>query len=1375
LEVRILGPLEVLGTARVELAGQRERALLARLLLAPNQVVSSERLIDDVWEDAPPDNAMRALPVYISRLRKALRGGHIDDVIVTCAPGYMLRLAPDDLDAARFEALVATSRDQAANAEGASATLVEALALWRGPALADVTDMSFARAEAARLEEARLSALEDRIDADLACGRHSALIGELAALVAAHPLRERLWGQRMLALYRAGRQSEALRAYQELRGILGQELGIEPSVAVNRLETAILRHDEGLEWKPVHPPLPPTPPASATEGVSETGVVTFLFTDVVGSTELLGRLGDEAAEEVRRRQVDVLRAAVASEGGSEVKNLGDGLMVVFTSPLAAVRCAVAIQQGIDRDNREAGTHVQMRVGLHAGEPLRHEDDYFGTPVVVAKRLCDRAQGSQILASALVRGLVGNRGGFTFRDRGDLALKGLDAPVPAFEVCWIAASDEAADQAEPPAAVTVPLPPFLTDVGRIFVGRDAEVARLEQLWKEAAAGERRVTLLAGEPGVGKTRLAAEVARRAYRAGAVVLAGRCDEDLGVPYQPFVEALRHFADHVPTGQLRRCLGRYGGELGRLVPELVEQVPGLPAPLHSDPETERYRLFDAVAAWLAATSAEAPLLVVLDDLQWAARPTALLLRHVVHSAESMRLLILGTYRDSELTHDHPLVELIAHLHRQGGMQRLALSGLDDTGVAAFVEQVTRRALDDDGIALAHAIYAETDGNPFFVREVLRHLRETGAVEEREEGWFICRPIDELGIPEGVRDVVGRRLSHLSNDAYRMLRVAAVVGAEFDLRVLQAADVLDEDDLLGALEEATATRLVLEMAGTAPRYRFAHALVRDTLYAELSAARRTTLHRRVAEAIETVHGGRLDDHLPALAHHWARAAAPTPETDRAVDYATRAGDRALAQLAHDEAATYYGQALELLDARAGPSDDARRIELLIALGEAQRRAGDPAFRDTLLDAAGAARQRGDADALARAALANYRGFWSATSSVDDERVAVLEAALRASEPGDSPLRARLLANLASELQFSKERGRRRALSDEALAMARRLGDLVTVAHVILARCSAIWEAGNPAERLVNTTELLTMSDAIGDPAVSAWTSVWRFVAAAELADREKADRSLEAVANLSAELGQPTLRWVAAYLDAGWLLLAGRLADAEDMARKARELGVSAGQPDAPTFFGIQRFHINLHRGRLGELVERTSRALAEHRYPDIRALLGLALAYSESDREDDARRAWERLVPQLADEPPSVRWLDAMADSAAVCAYLGDRSVAPTLLDLLLPYKDHLVGTGLTWSGSVSHYLGLLAATLTRFEDADAYFTAAAAIHARLGAPILLARTRLEWARMLLARRRPEDAERAHDLLEQAVTTARELGLGNVERRAVELLTSG
>ncbi|MGH9009898.1 MAG: ATP-binding protein, partial [Acidimicrobiia bacterium] len=329
-----------------------------------------------------------------------------------------------------------------------------------------------------------------------------------------------------------------------------------------------------------------------------------------------------------------------------------------------------------------------------------------------------------------------------------------------------------------------------------------------------------------PGVGKTRLAAELATRVHGEGATVLAGRCDEDLGVSYQPFVEALRHFVDH--ASGLPDRLGRYGGELARLLPDLSERAPGLPPPLRSDPDMERYRLFDAVAGWLAAASNDEPLLLVLDDLQWAARPTLMLLRHVLRAGRG-RVLVLGTYRDTDLTHDHPLVDVVADLRREGGVERLSLSGLDDAGVATIVEQAAGRTLDDAGLALARAVYEETEGNPFFVREVLRHLAETGAVERQEEGWTTRLPVDQLGIPQGVREAVGHRLSRLSGHTNQVLRVAAVAGAEFELGVVQAAGALSEEALLGAVEEAATAGVVTEVSAT--RFRFAHALVRATLY----------------------------------------------------------------------------------------------------------------------------------------------------------------------------------------------------------------------------------------------------------------------------------------------------------------------------------------------------------------------------------------------------------------------------------------------------------------------------------------------------------------------------------------------------------------
>ncbi|HKY75413.1 MAG TPA: AAA family ATPase, partial [Acidimicrobiia bacterium] len=539
-----------------------------------------------------------------------------------------------------------------------------------------------------------------------------------------------------------------------------------------------------------------------------------LFTDLVGSTELRGRLGEEAADELRRSHDQLLGQAVHASNGRVVKGLGDGMMATFAGAADAVAAAVAIQQAVDRLNRsgKAAVPLAVRVGLSAGDVSFEADDVHGTPVIEAARLCAEARGGETLASEVIRWLGGAQGAVSLTPVGSLELKGLPAPVPAVRVEW-----------EPAAASSIPMPALLTDIGRIFVGREAELERLQPLWKEAAAGDRRIALLAGEPGVGKTRLAAELAIQVHEQGATVLAGRCDEDLGVPYQPFVEALRHFVDHASPSALKERLGRYGGELTRLVPELSERVVDLPEPLRSDPETERYRLFDAVAAWLTAAATEEPLVLVLDDLQWAAKPTLLLLRHVLRNSEVRRLLVIGTYRDTELTHDHPMVELLADLRRDDTIERLSLSGLDDAGVAAFVEQASGQTLDDDGLALARALYQETEGNPFFVREVLRHLAETNAITRHGDRWTTSVPIDQLGIPEGVREVVGRRLARLSASANQALRAAAVVGPEFEANVLRAAAEMTEHELFAALDEAVAARLVSEVSPVG--FRFAHAV----------------------------------------------------------------------------------------------------------------------------------------------------------------------------------------------------------------------------------------------------------------------------------------------------------------------------------------------------------------------------------------------------------------------------------------------------------------------------------------------------------------------------------------------------------------------
>jgi class 3 adenylate cyclase len=1087
------------------------------------------------------------------------------------------------------------------------------------------------------------------------------------------------------------------------------------------------------------------------------GTATVLFTDLVGSTELMSRLGDAAFDDLRGEHFARLREAMAACGGEEVKSTGDGLLVTFASVVDGLAAAVSAQQATDRHSRSAPAPIAIRVGLALGEVAFEEGDVFGTPVVEAARLVAAARPGQILATTVVKVVAGSRAGVEFTALGTLDLKGLPDPVPVCEVPW------------EPLTATLPMPPLLGGAGRIFVGRDDALGRLAQLWKEAAAGERRVALLAGEPGIGKTRLATGLAEVAHAEGTLVLAGRCDEDLGVPFQPFVEALRHYAAHASEPRF----GRYGGELTRLVPELAENVRGLAEPLRSDPETERYRLFDAVAAWLADLSAETPVLLVLDDLHWAAKPTLLLLRHVLRSSEPLRLLLVVTYRDSEVGRGHPLSELLADVRRIEGVERFPLTGLDQAAVAAFIEGAAGHALSEEDEALPRAVWAETEGNPFFVAEVLRHLSESGGVEHRDGRWVVTAPVEELGIPEGVRDVVGQRLSRLSEAANRALGLASIVGLEFDPAVVRAAGDLGEEVLFSSLEEAVTARILSEVPGASARYRFAHALVRATLYDEITAARRVALHQRVAEAIEAIHANALDDYLPALALHWSRASAPSAQTARAVDYANRAGDRALAQLAHDEAAAYYRQAIELIDAAEGHAGEERRLELLLALGEAQRRAGDRAYRATLLAAADLAQQQGDIKALARAALANTRGtLMSAVGTVDADRIAVLHAALDALGQDDNQTRARLLATLGLELVWGADLDERTGYSDEALAIARRLGDPATLAHVLICRFYTITEPGTVSDRLADTAELLSVSERLEDPVTRCRAFQLRARVVAEVPDLEEASRRIAAYERIAEELGQPLLGWIGLWYRTGLALVSGEIPEAERLAGRILDAGQRSGQPDATVYWAVHLFDVRRDQGRLAEFEADLAGVVRDFPgLPFLRAYLVLLLC--EIDEDARARPIFEEFAADFSAFPVDVGWTRGMAALAEACAHLGDIARAARLSTMLAPYADQFAVVAGALGGALAHHLGVLAGTLSRFDESEAYFAAAAVTHDRINAPAWLARTRLEWARMLLAQGQPGGAERARDFLGQALATARELGLAKVERRAVALLS--
>jgi tetratricopeptide (TPR) repeat protein len=732
------------------------------------------------------------------------------------------------------------------------------------------------------------------------------------------------------------------------------------------------------------------------------------------------------------------------------------------------------------------------------------------------------------------------------------------------------------------------------------------------------------------------------------------------------------------------------------------------------------------------------------------------------------VRLLIVGTYRDTELHHDHPLVELLADLRRHTGIERLSLSGFDQAAIADFVAQAAGHDLNDDDLTLVRAIHTETGGNPFFVREIFRHLTETEAIVERDGRMVTRLAVEELSIPEGVREVVGRRVSRLSPDAHPVLRAAAVVGTEFEPSLVARAAGVDDDVVVSALEEAISARLVSEVAGPEPRYRFAHALVRDTLYGQLSAARRVPLHRRVAEAIEELHAGALDDHLPALAHHWARGAAPASETTRAAGYAAQAGDRALRQLAHDEAAAYYEQALELRDLAGAPADG-DHCELLISLGEAQRRAGDPTHRDTLLAAGRLAKQLAAPALQARAGLAARRGLFSRLGPIDWELVSALEMALDAVGGADSPERARLLAALATELHVARDR-RPVEVAREGLAVARRLGDVTTLAETIEAVWMAERDPSAVADRRALADELTGIAHSSGDPVLCFRAAFVQFLTASEQGDVSAADRALAECRRLADDVGQPLLRWRAAYLQTHRAFMDGRLSDAERSADEALRLGHLAAQPDAGAFSDV--YLIRLLQGRTDEAVELLTPL--KELFGDVAAYPALsAWTHAEAGRTDQAEAFLTQARAAMSTGlHHNYLWLVTLVCIGRASALLGDISTAEEVYVRLQPHRSAIVIGQAVWFGPVAYDLGLLATALGRYAEADSHFAEAVQTHARSGTRGMLAHTYLAWGRMLVEHPQRGETIGAGECLALARDRAREQGLANIEREATALL---
>jgi DNA-binding SARP family transcriptional activator len=1351
----ILGPATVTTSdGEVVLAAAKPRALLVRLLIEPNHVVPAEQLVEDLWDGAPPRSANQTLQTYVSQLRKVLGA----DRLLTLGSGYRIVVEPGELDTERFEQGVVAGRTALAKGDCAAAAdgLRQALTEWRGMALGDVAGLSWATTEAARLEDLRLSAIESLLEAQLALGETTEVVARAEAEVAAHPLRERVWAHLITAYYREGRQADALGAYRRLKRLLADELGIDPSPELRELESAVLSQTVPLgerRW--------------VDRRTLPTGVVSFVLTDVVGSTELWESAPDDMADALARHDL-LIRSAVDTYDGVFLKSRGEGdsTFSVFQRATDAVSAARAALDSLAAEAWPPRTPIHVRTAIHTGEALERDGDYYGRAVNRVARLREVARADQIVLSQATAELVLDHLPDDCRlvDGGTQELRNLSRPETIYrlEVTTLPSTPEVVPD-------TMPLPRRLSSRPLFgFIGRAAELGELSKRVDEALAGERRVVLLSGEPGIGKTALAFEAARAAYEAGAQVLLGRCDEQVGAPYQPWIEALGHLLAYAPEAVLDDVGARRLADVGRLVPEIAERRPHLPPPTRAGAESDRYLFYGAVTALLEAAAVHAPTLVLLDDIHWADTGSLVLLRHVVGNIDTGRLILLATYRDSELSRDHPLTDTLAMLRRESGVDRISLRGVEDHDIVAFIESAAGHKMGESGIALARAVHRETNGNPFFATEILRHLAETGAVSRTDEGrWETEDRFDETGLPESIREVVGRRVSRLGDDVRNMLSAAAVIGREFDLNVLAASLDAGEDELLTLVERAEAAGLTSHIGSS--RSAFAHALVQHVLIADLSAARLARTHRQVAEAIERL--GLADERLAELAGHWAAASAPG-DAGRAVEYARRAGDQARAGLAPAEAVRWYSLALEMLPL----SDDATRCDLLLRIGRAQRDADDDAYSGTLIEAGMLAQRIGDGPRLVRAALSTGTGY-SMLESANPDRLALIESALAVDGISDAD-RARLLGILAVELVFLGSKSRCAEASAQGVTTARRAGDTATLIQVLANWCFANWGPEALQERLEITAETVQLAREYGNPTLLFWALLFRLTACLENFEVDEAMQISEAMTELSERSGQPRQRRNNLMYRSVLLLLRGDLSAAERCLADLRNLtktGTEMSQLLAT------EANVAWYRGDLRRLTDLGMDSLGRVQSAGISdPALGLgygdaaaALAMVEAGEIDRAREALRRDTDLGLERISPLGPIANIVVYGEVAAATGELEIARSLYEALLPYAGRSAMDGVSCAGTVNHGLGVLATALDRLDDADEHFAAAEAENLKLG-PFQRSRTYVAWARTLFARQQPHDHGRAIDLLKRAQDLAGRYGCAGVEREAAELLAS-
>jgi AAA ATPase domain len=1069
---------------------------------------------------------------------------------------------------------------------------------------------------------------------------------------------------------------------------------------------------------------------------------------------------------------DHLDETVANAGGAifertvDLAHAGAIALAAFhiaaDAATAAVRLAEALPAaGVSRPDRPP-----LRIALCTGEVDPTDDGYRGPAVERALQLAALPVDGTILVSASTAVMISHAlpRGADLVDLGGLAVsehrheRVHELRLPATRGDGVAPDDIGASN----------LGWARRAAAGLVVGRDGPVELLEGAWERARRGEHRIVVVSGDPGIGKTTVAAELALRLHAAGALVLYGRWDEEALAPYQAIREALGTYAAATPKPLLRGDLANHAEDLARLLPDLGARIGGVRAALVDDPDAERRRLFDAVTHWLGAIAARHPVLLVLDDLQWAERSSLLLLRHVLDDPPDAPVLVVVTLRDGDVEGMGPL-HTLGLFEAGDDVERLELNGLPPSAIERLVAQALGRPVDDEEAQIARWLADETAGNPLFVQEILRGL------DAAEPGTSLRAVRDRL--PERLYDVVRWRLERLGPQVADALAAASFIGAEFGLDVLAATLDRPAIEVRGCLDDAVHAGLVRD--ATNERLAFAHAVVRRTLQEELPADRTAGLHRRIADVLAE----RADvSSAPEIAHHYLNAAdtglaaaAPSgadPLADDAdaaataalaVRWGRAAADQARRETAFEGAVSFLDRVVGVHD-RAG-TDEALSCELRLELAEAHDRAGEFTARDRRhLEAAELARAIDRTDLFTRAAL-GYGGRLPAAAPPNPTAQGLLEEALARLAPSDSRARALALARLSHVLALAAPHAERQAESDEAVAMARRLDAPVVLASVLVSRSLALDGPDDVDEQLELGAEVMAIGRQTGDPDLVLQGARPRVQALFVIGRHTEAQILARELTALALEVRHPDHLRIASMWATMWAVIEGRFDEAQARADALREELRAAGHSQAQLVNVAQTFVLRLLRGGLDVLRP----VIGAGRQPEAYRLNIWSLrAWLEagSGNLDRARDLLEEEAPaQLATQDRGYLWLPTVVGAAAVASLTGHRRWASAAHEALRPYAGRNVVMGYaSFLGAVDHHLGTLDAARGRPDAAADELEAGLERHRALGARPFVALSARWLANVLSERDAPGDLDRALLLHAESVALEEELGLASL-----------